>query len=137
MKSLFVFLSVLFLTAYVNSQRLVRESTVTIKVVDGKFLVSGLIDRAPGSIDVLTRKIKAILPTDKNAINIETDYGVRSFPTGWESSFEKVLTTVKDWHSGIYTFKRDRQPEMRAAVSKLLETRYAPYGDSTPQILVN
>lgn len=135
MKSLLIFLPVFFLTVYVYPQA--RESTVTIKVTNGNFSVTGLVTNQPETANILTRKIRAVLPAERTIIDIKTDYGMRAFPLGWEDNFDKQLQAVKGWKNGIYIFTKDRGEEKRAAISKLINGHYEAYGDSISKLLVD
>ncbi len=84
-----------------------QNSSITIKISDGKFFVSGIVtDEKTKSI--IVEKIKTELNSSIDFSTIKVDYATKPFSFGWKYKFSEMLAKIKNWKSGFVSFTSEK-----------------------------
>ncbi len=93
----------IFLLACQSAFAQTLNSSITIKISDGKFIISGIITDNQTKTFIV-EKITAELGKDVDFSKIAIDYMAKSFGTGWRYKFSETLSKIKHWKSGLVSF---------------------------------
>jgi thiol-disulfide isomerase/thioredoxin len=118
------------------SQSASEEPNITIRVLNGKYLVSGIVD---GQVtrDLLVSQLQTELPVGSLKIDVKTDYGVGPFAVGWQEEFQKSLMKVREWKSGLYVFSRNKAKDRKAFEAFLRSSNFQPLNKVEQEKLID
>jgi thiol-disulfide isomerase/thioredoxin len=95
------------------------NSSITIKVNGGNYIISGIVTSDNVKNEVI-EIVKTKLGSNTNFSKLSVSPDAKSFQIGWQTEFDKSLLKIKTWKSGIFVFSINKNqntfPPISAAI---------------------
>ena len=102
------------------------NSSVTIKISNGNYVVSGVMTSEALRSEVIEKiKTKLIPKADFSRLTVEPS--ARYFKTGWQAELDAALLKIKSWKSGVFIFsnqKREPVPNYPPVPAEIADARF-------------
>lgn len=79
------------------------DSTVTIKIQSGNFIVSGIVADEQTRMSVVNT-ISSIIGNKADFDELKVNRSFDAFGLGWHEDFERAVDKIKNWKSGVFVF---------------------------------
>lgn len=114
---LLLFILILLSCQIIFSQT--ASSSIIIKVNKGIFLISGVVS-AEQTRNIVIEQIKAKFGNNTDFNQLKVVQSVIPFDSGWQKDFEKSLSKIRNWNSGIFIFTKNKGDELYPALPKAI-----------------
>lgn len=121
----FLLLGILFLFCQTAFAQPVNSS-VTIKIGGGNYVVSGVVSTRFVRSDVI-EKIKAKLSPNADFSRLTVEPNAGYFGDGWQAELDAALLKIKSWKSGVFIFsnaKRQPNPDYPPLPAEIADARF-------------
>ena len=102
----------LFLLFFLSCQIVFAQtvnSSITIRISNGNYLVSGIVKSDAVKNEVI-EKVKAQLGSSVDFSKISVQAAAKPFQEDWQTEFDKSLSKIKRWKSGVIIFSNAERP---------------------------
>src|SRR5213079_778246 len=103
-RKVFLLLAVVFASCQLlYAQTGKTDSSITIKVANGKYILSGAV-ADENSRNKIIEKVRTQLSVNADFTALKVNPLATSFKLDWEKDFDKSLLKLKSWKTGVFIF---------------------------------